>query len=259
MPILPIPRVVPDTDILADEFNRAIDAIQDTGAGHDHNGEAYHGKRVDHDNIIHHGNYQHDRVIAGKHASIDNAVDFLFEGGVVDGTKSVRTVNSQYVEAPLIMSCGTYTIPVEFGYDSWNDGDNRYRRNNPWLSGPIETGFATIHGAIAQVLGPQHVNVCYGTGSGNRGDAQVYTLWHETRPDGGGDGVWAIMPAVHCILGPFNADIWIGDSYKLNGEGKGVRHLTLTNTQIAVALERWLWDATQYAPKVSWMAWGVKP
>lgn len=140
MPIIPVPKVVPGTDILADQHNRVIDAVQDVTAGHDHNGANYFGKPVDHENLV-----NNNRPAGRTHVTIDtwltdhmgsdpgsynNEVHGLAVGNYVIGTImatgkatawGVATLSKTYDDSPDSNWTCYQATDVDTGLD-WVDG-----------------------------------------------------------------------------------------------------------------------------------------
>jgi hypothetical protein len=128
-------HVIADTEVLAADFNRVVDSIQDTSDGHNHSGAEGRGRQVAHADLF----GATDTLEGGHtHEALDTAVDnseaHIAAGKGVHGLPANVSVMGHTGEpGTLVMQCG-----VKSCYDNW--------RND---QGAVNTGLSSVLYAVA--------------------------------------------------------------------------------------------------------------
>lgn len=213
MPILPLTKVVPDTDILADDHNDVIDAICDIGGGHDHTGAVDHGKPVDHAHLIDAGTHDHtgsgllntlDWHMDAAKGSVDHGLHGLIAGHYLPGVYVVAAptiqpimylYRHQCVQAEryvAVISKEGITNNVLMGY--------LYQIVNPFIN--LLGIVATAHCRAASDLGWTRGCVVYDSGT-----FEVGLNIHEIATEGSHAGWWQAACSITVTAG--NYGIWV--------------------------------------------------
>lgn len=255
MAILPIGKVVPDTDILADQFNQMVDAIQDKIGGHEHNGADYHGKPVDHVWLIDGGT--HDHAGSGLNNTLDwhmDAVEGSADHALHGLTSDYHVAGSHAQQLVFVSLHHQFTEAERVGHHCAAGGGGQEAHVEilgwPYIFSAADVGLTTILGFVCAVEGARNNLNDWPVPRVYRAGTVTWNAPH-TQYGGWNDGIGgnaAVPPAAAA-----------GDAYNLVVPAGGLGVMLLIDEEHdAEGWTFWFNDADEAdSPCINLLAWGL--